>query len=299
LVCVKNRSKQLLTLTEKTSIMKKFQNLTLLMAMVLGVILVSCTQDNTNSVEEEQDQAVGIAQDVLEKARSLHFNTYDMQVTTFEKPGGKIEEAYLLEGDIMLTHDQLMGMELGGDITSKQYRTNNLVNDGVITIIGYTANNSNGLTQTMQTALQWAVNNYNRLNLDISFQLTYGTNWQDKDMVVYQVAGGAGGSAGFPSGGAPNKFVRINSGLAGFSTNVHEHVICHEIGHSVGFRHSDYFSRQSCGQNTNEGSAGVGAIHIPGTPTGWDPTSLMNACFSSSEDGEFNNNDITALRFMY
>ena len=118
-------------------------------------------------------------------------------------------------------------------------------------------------------------------------------------MVVYQVAGGAGGSAGFPSGGNPNKWVRINSGLAPYSNNVHEHVIGHEIGHSIGFRHSDYFSRQSCGQNTNEGSAGVGAIHIPGTPTGWDPTSLMNACFSSSEDGEFNNNDITALRFLY
>lgn len=222
-----------------------------------------------------------------------------MQETTFEKPNGKIVEAYQMEGDIIMTRDQIMNMELGGDITSKQYRTNNLVSDGVITIIGYTGNNSSGLTSTMQTGLRWAVANYNRLNLDISFNLTFGTDYQNKDMVVYQVAGGAGGSAGFPSGGNPNKWVRINSGLAGYSTNVHEHVICHEIGHSVGFRHTDYFSRQSCGQNTNEGSAGVGAIHIPGTPTGYDSTSLMLACFSSNEDGEFNNNDITALNYLY
>ncbi len=266
----------------------------------MGLTFTSCSKDNDTVVEEEQSLApVGIPQDVFEKAQSLHFNTFDMQKTTFELPGGETEQAYLLEGDIIMTRDQLMNMELGGDITSKQYRTNNLVSDGVITIIGYTANNSSGLTSKMQTALGWAVANYNRLNLDISFQLTFGTNWQDKDMVVYRVSGNAGGSAGFPSGGAPNKFVRINAGTDSFSTNVNEHVICHEIGHSVGFRHSDYFSRQSCGQNTNEGSAGVGAIHIPGTPTGWDPTSLMNACFSSSEDGEFNNNDITALRFMY
>lgn len=278
--------------------MKNFKNLTLLLALALGMIVVSCSKD-TAIVDEEQDTAIGIPQDVLEKARSLHFNTFDMQETTFEKPGGKIEEAYLLEGDIIMTRDQLMGMQLGGDITSKQYRTNNLVNDGVITIIGYTGNNSNGLTSKMQTALQWAVNNYNRLNLDISFQLTYGTNWQDKDMVVYQVAGGGGGSAGFPSGGAPNKFVRINSGTDAFSTNVNEHVICHEIGHSVGFRHTDWFSRQSCGQNVNEGSAGVGANHISGTPTGYDSTSIMLACFSSGSDGEFNGNDITALRNMY
>ncbi|MBC8756531.1 peptidase [Kordia sp. YSTF-M3] len=278
--------------------MKNFKNLTLFIALAIGITVTSCSKD-TAVVDEEQDTAIGIPQDVLAKANSLHFNTFDMQEASFELPNGKIQEGYMLEDDIFMTRDQLMNMELGGDITSKQYRTNNLVSPGVITIIGYTGNNSNGLTSTMQTGLSWAVANYNRLGLNISFQLTFGTDYQNKDMVVYQVAGGAGGSAGFPSGGNPNKWVRINSGLSGYSTNVHEHVICHEIGHSVGFRHSDYFSRQSCGQNSNEGSAGVGAIHIPGTPTGWDSTSLMNACFSSSEDGEFNNNDITALNFLY
>lgn len=278
--------------------MKNFKNLTLLVALVLGITVVSCSKD-TATVDEEQDTAIGIPQDVLEKARSLYFNTFDMQETTFEKPNGKIVEGYLLEGDIIMTRDQIMNMELGGDITSKQYRTNNLVSNGVITIIGYTGNNSNGLTSRMRTGLQWAVNNYNALNLDISFNLTFGTNYQNKDMVVYQVAGGAGGSAGFPSGGNPNKWVRINSGLASYSTNVHEHVIGHEIGHSIGFRHTDWFSRQSCGQNSNEGAAGVGVIHIPGTPTGYDSTSLMLACFSSNEDGEFNNNDIIALNYLY
>ncbi|AXG72277.1 dual-action HEIGH metallo-peptidase [Kordia sp. SMS9] len=283
--------------------MKKFKNLALLMALAMGLTFTSCSKDTANVVDEEQEALapVGIPQDAFEKAQSLHFNTFDMQKTMFEKPGGKMEEAYLLEGDIIMSHDQLMSMEIGDGITSKQYRTNNLVSPGVITIIGYTANNSNGLSSKMQTALQWAVNNYNRLNLNISFQLTFGTNWQDKDMVVYQTNGSAGGSAGFPSGGNPYKFVQLFSGLNSsiYDTNVVEHVTTHEIGHSVGFRHTDWFSRQSCGQNTNEGSAGVGAIHIPGTPTGYDASSIMVACFSSSEDGEFNNNDITALNFLY
>ncbi len=298
--CVKNRSKQFITLTEKTFKMKKIKNLALLMALAMGLTFTSCSKDNVEIAEEEQSTApIGIPQELFEKAQSLHFNVNDMEKTMFEKPGGKMEEAYVLEGDIMMSYDQIMNMDIGEGITSKHYRTNNLVSDGVITIIGYTGNNSNGLTTKMRTGLQWAVDNYNALNLDISFQLSFGTNYQDKDIVVYQVSGGAGGSAGFPSGGNPYKWVKINSGLAPYSNNVHEHVIGHEIGHSIGFRHSDYFSRQSCGQNTNEGSAGVGAIHIPGTPTGWDPTSLMNACFSSSEDGEFSSSDITALRYLY
>ena len=49
----------------------------------------------------------------------------------------------------------------------------------------------------------------------------------------------------------------------------------------------------------NEGSGGVGAIHIPGTPTGFDPNSIMLSCFSSSEDGEFGPFDVTALEFLY
>ena len=281
--------------------MKNFKNLTLAIVLGFGITVVSCSKDATTTVDEEQDTAIGIDQDVLAKAQSLHFNTFDMQETSFEKPNGKIEEGYLLEGDIFMTRDQLMNMQ-GGDTPSKQYSTNNLVSQGTtINILGYTPNNSSqALTSKMQTALQWAVNNYNRLNINISFSLTYGTNWQAADMVVYRTANGqAGGVAGFPSNGNPNKFIQIFSGMDNYDTNTNEHVITHEIGHSVGFRHTDWFSRQSCGQNSNEGTAGVGANRIPGTPSGFDSTSIMLACFSANEDGEFNNNDITALNFLY
>jgi hypothetical protein len=82
---------------------------------------------------------------------------------------------------------------------------------------------------------------------------------------------------------------------------VNEHVITHELGHTVGFRHSDYYNRAiSCGSGGNEGSAGVGAIHIPGTPTGAVVGgSVMNSCFRSSENGEFTSSDRTALTTLY
>ena len=45
-----------------------------------------------------------------------------------------------------------------------------------------------------------------------------------------------------------------------------------------------------------EGDAGVGAIYIPGTPTGSDATSWMQACGPADD---FNNNDKVALDALY
>jgi len=275
--------------------MKK--NVITIFVMAIALIIVSCQKDGVLIEEQAVHQ---VFPEITKKLEAMHFNTNDIEKIDFQLPDGSFQEMFRVEGDIIFSRAQIENMKLAGGITTKQYRTNNLVSNGVITIIGYTGGGGFGLSSKERTALQWAVNNYNRLNLDISFSLSFGTNYQSKDMVVYHNPNesGAGGSAGFPSGGNPNKFVQIY-GLNSYNTNVVEHVITHEVGHSVGFRHTDWWSRQSCGQNSNEGTAGVGAVHIPGTPTGYDSTSIMLACFGSDEDGEFNGNDITALRYLY
>ncbi len=112
-------------------------------------------------------------------------------------------------------------------------------------------------------------------------------------------------SAGFPSGGDPYHQIKINSNAIGSGTsntfiNYCATIMAHEIGHCVGFRHTDYMNRAfSCGTGGNEGSAGVGAIHIPGTPTGPDANSWMLACIGNNVNRPFNNNDQTALDFLY
>ncbi len=276
--------------------MKKKLNFPFFM-LAISMLLFSCQKDEDTFVGQESIQEKYA--EVVKALEQNYFNPGDLEIVDFELPDGSVQEMFKVEGDLMFTKEQIMNMNIGGGIHTKQYRTNNLVSDGTITIIGYTGGGGFGLSSKERTALQWAVNNYNRLNLDISFNLTFGTNYQSKDMVIYHNPNqsGAGGSAGFPSNGNPNKFVQIY-GLNGYNTNVVEHVITHEIGHSVGFRHTDWFSRQSCGQS-GESAGSIGAVHIPGTPTGYDSTSIMLACFSSNEDGEFNNNDVTALRYLY
>ncbi|NER17322.1 M57 family metalloprotease [Spongiivirga citrea] len=279
--------------------MKKVSKLVVLSLLSIGLFTTSCEKENTDLIED--DASIEVSEEIKAKLTSLAFNPSDVQVTDFVLPDGSTEKRYLVEGDIALSKEYIETMELNGGVTSEQYRTNNLVSaPRTLRVIGYTGGGGFGLSQSGRTGLQWAINNYNRENLELNFQLDFGTNYQSYDIVVYNNPNqsGSGGSAGFPSNGNPNKFVQIY-GLSGSSNNVNEHVIAHEIGHSVGFRHTDYFSRQSCGQNVNEGQAGVGAVRIPGTPAGFDPGSIMLACFSNSTDGEWNNNDIIALNFLY
>ncbi len=275
--------------------MKKISIFTsIILIATLG--LFSCQNDE---VQIEEQAVIQEFPEITKKLQEMNFNTDGLEKINFELPDGAIQEMFQVEGDIIFTRKQIENMKMGGDITSKQYRTFNLVSNGTINIMGYTGGGGFGLSSKERTGLQWAINNYNRLNLDINFNLTFGTNFGPQDMLVYHDPNqsGSGGSAGFPSNGNPNKFVRIY-GLSGFSTNVNEHVITHEIGHSVGFRHTDWFSRQSCGQS-GESANPDGAVHIPGTPTGFDSTSIMLACFSGSTNGEFNGNDVTALRYLY
>lgn len=279
--------------------MKKNSLLLLSLIMCLGLTFQACQSDNVDLEVDLQNREVSPA--ILSAVADFGLNPEVVEWGEVQYPDGTTEERIIVENDFTFTEDELLNRELFGGITSEQYRTFNLVrNNRTIRVVGWNANNSFGLTNNMRTGIRRAVNNYNRLNTGLNFTLTFASNVNAGDIVVYRVANGqAGGSAGFPSNGNPNKFVRIFSGLDGSNGNVNEHVITHEIGHSVGLRHTDYFSRQSCGQNTNEGSSGVGAVHIPGTPTGFDRTSLMLACFSNSTNGEFNRNDRRALEFLY
>lgn len=288
--------------------------LTLLIAL-LALTFNSCEEEDVSELFQE-DSGIVINDIALEREKvtdekilnlidQLQIDVGTVTQGDFYLPDGTVENRIYIGEDLVFTVEELEQMSSVDSLNqNRQYRTLNLVTGAnqSIDILGYTGNQF-ALSSKAQAALQQAVINYNSINnMSLNFTLTFGTNFNAADIVIYDTSlinDNSGGTAGFPSNqGLPHKFIQIYN-LEGYSTGVNEHVITHEIGHSVGFRHTDWFSRQSCGLNVNEGDNGVGVIHINGTPIGFDSTSVMLACFNNFETGNFNNNDIRALKEMY
>jgi hypothetical protein len=210
------------------------------------------------------------------------------------------------DGHVYAGNDALVTLEASEEMiqspsgdTHEQYRTTNLVGTAVTKICIVPTSQFNSYSR-LSAGLDLAIANYNGLGLRISF--VRGSAADCTATISARTTSGTGGSAGFPSGGKPYGTINIGTGLQNYSVDVNEHVITHELGHAVGFRHSDYYNRSiSCGGSTaNEGASNVGAILIPGTPADARVGgSIMNSCFRATESGEWSSSDKTALDYLY
>jgi hypothetical protein len=263
--------------------MKKSISLALLF---VGAITFSC-QNDQGVVSENQ-----VSEDALSKISALGFNTSNV---LRDETGG-----YIVEGDIYLSQadlDKTPTSSLLRIAEVEQYHTFNLVRGLPRTI---TISASGTISNAFSTAINNAIARYNAENLGLTLRrVSSGGNINIRIVNTAQYIA----SAGFPdSAGNPYPTVNYARNYTTFSDGFMTTVLAHEIGHCIGFRHTDYMNRSySCGSGGNEGQAttGVGAVHIPGTPTGPDAASWMLACLSSTTNRPFNSNDRVALNYLY
>lgn len=210
-----------------------------------------------------------------------------------------VDGGYIVENDIFLTDKDLNAVwEAQTLIIAKeeQYHTFELVANFPRTI---TVSTSGNVTSNISSAVDVAISRYNAENIGLTFQrVSSGGNIN----IAVVNGGGFIASAGFPTGGNPYPQIQFNRQYRNWQNSTLASVFAHEIGHCIGFRHTDYMNRSySCGSGGNEGQAttGVGAVHIPGTPTGPDAASWMLACIGNGTNRPFNPNDIIALNYLY
>ncbi len=269
--------------------MKKHFPLLLAAAMLF---LWGCQQERR---EVDAMQQKGADLSVAEKLKAAGF---DLSQGFF-----KYQNGYMVEYDIFLTEAQIdelaaSATALKGGRTS-HYRTTNLVTSLPRTLQVYM---DPAFGSYMQGAFDQALSRYNTLGLRLAFQRTTNAGAANISILAfYEVSNTLGYSGGFPANGNPASTIRLNTYYYNNNSQRTDATttIAHEIGHAIGFRHTDYMNRAfSCGSGGNEGDAGVGAIHIPGTPTGPSANSWMLAC-SNNTDRPFTGEDRTSLQAVY
>ncbi|MFP2896526.1 zinc-dependent metalloprotease [Corallococcus sp. 4LFB] len=250
-----------------------------------AVLVVSCGALLTACGGDAQSENEEIVSNLIEAG----FPANDIMV---------VDNAVYVGRDAHVSLDASREMLQAGGETAEQYRTNNLVGTSVTKICIIPTSQFNSYSR-LSAGLDLAIENYNSQGLRLTF--ARGSASDCTATISAKTTSGVGGSSGFPKGGKPYGTLNIGVGLQNYSVDVNEHVITHEIGHTIGFRHTDYYDRSiSCGSGGNEGASNVGAIHIPGTPTtATRGGSVMNSCFSSNESGEWSSSDRTALDYLY
>jgi hypothetical protein len=255
-------------------------------AVAACVVLLFACRKNAST-----EQTATPSDEALSKIYALGFSNKNV---TINEDGN-----YLVEGDIVLSTTDLNAvpdMQFLRVGSSEQYRTYNLVTrlPRVITV-----SMDPKMPSSYIAALDEALGRYNAEKLLITFQrVSSGGN-----ISIVKANGSYLASSGFPtSSGDPYNQVKVNTRAIGNQPQgTVASILAHEIGHCIGFRHTDYMDRSySCGgAAVNEGASTVGAVFIPGTNPGPDPNSFMLSCIGSGDDRPFNANDKIALAYLY
>lgn len=251
--------------------------------------LASCSSVENDVVASISQTSNGIDANTVKSIETLGFSAANAT---------KVAEGYLVEKDVILTDEDLKGTALAYDKNApqeEQYRTARLVK-GLPRVI--TVMIAPTFAKVYIDATDEMIRRYNALGLKMTFKrITSGTP-NIKITADATLPSGVLGVAGFPSlTGNPYNSVRLK--LATFSAapkvGFIATVLAHEVGHCVGFRHTDFMARV-CGGG-NEGTGTTGAILIPGTPSTIDYKSWMLSCAGS--DVPFSAKDVSSLKALY
>jgi hypothetical protein len=205
----------------------------MVLVMSCGAFALGCAHEEGTNAPQELT-GVDATQETIDNLVQAGFPADDIMVVDGTVYVGRDAVVSLQASREMLQIDESRGGQ-------EQFRTNNLVSQNVSLICIVP---SASFTGNLSVGVDRAVNNYNQQNLSFRMERRAGNNTGGCGAVIRGSVGGpAGGVSGFPSGGLPFNSFQIGASTAQFGADVVEHVVTHELGHTLGFRHSDFFNR--------------------------------------------------------
>lgn len=249
-------------------------------AVIVVVFAASCAKEKEEVPVQKNAATPVIAESVRTEIRTLGFS---------DSAAVELKDYYLVEGDILLPKS-LFGAKSG---RKDQYRTNNTValNNNNISVV---IDASMPTGDVWHHAIRRAVDNWNvipgcRINIGV-------TGYTTGNIVIKndygQLPSSTIAAATFPANGLAGTEILVNVDFNGsVSDATKEYNIVHELGHCIGFRHTNWAAR-------GEPSSPDGAVLIAGTPTS-DANSVMNGGTALYTWAGFSTADRTAAQTLY
>ena len=188
-------------------------------------------------------------------------------------------DSYLVEGDIMLEKDILRS-------TPQTRQAYNSTYGLALNSVPYTVYTPSSIPTKLRDAVVLAINEWNSIiGSNVKFRHTTSSSGTIK-ISTFTDYSGTIAWAYVAQNDKPGKEVSFNLNYSHYSTNQMKAVIMHELGHTVGVKHTDW-------QNNGE----TGVKNIPGTPTS-DPNSIFNSHYDTNISN-FSVEDINAIRVLF
>ncbi|WP_291914474.1 M57 family metalloprotease [Chitinophaga sp. CB10] len=250
--------------------MKK--NMFFLLAVLFVIAIASCKKSadapaTPQSVIETTDPAKKVYNYII----GLGFPAHSI----VDQPG-----EYIVEGDIRFPKDMVIP-----NVSTEQYYTGSLVSATNVANIRLFVDAS---MTSMLSEINSAISQWNSISGCNIHWTVVTSGAYDVLITNYNLGNGVCGQGTFPSGGKAGNLIRINKNyIAGNSFAQRARTICHEMGHNVSFRHTNW---ASIGEST--------AIDVPGVG-GPDASSLMNGGQCGSGATVLSDKDKQAAAVLY